>query len=238
MAKLRKEFSFTGYWLTPAPGEKANSWTRRRRVLVKQGWGFLLLARGRPVDSVRSPASAKLMGTTDARLAARAALAEGFGRGAIIFLDVEEGGRLPAAFHAFLRAWADELMKLHYRPGVYCSGIPVDEGGEVSMITADDVRRNESPREFAYWVFNDACPPSPGCVSQENPPVPSASGVKDATVWQFVRSPREKETAGRCTGYAADENCYSATDTARKWHIDLNVAASANPSFSRDETQQ
>jgi hypothetical protein len=50
-------------------------------------------------------------------------------------------------------------------------------------------------------------------------------------VWQFVRSPRVKETAAKCNGYAADENCYAAVDAAKKWHLDLNAAASSNPSF-------
>lgn len=231
MAQLRKEFSFAGYWLTPAPGEKTNSWTGKRRVMEKQEWGFLLLARGRAVDALRAENGAKLSGKLDAQKAARRAMAEGFGRGAIIFLDVEDGGRLPAPYHAYLQAWADELAKQGYRPGVYCSGVAVDEGGGVSIVTAEDIRTNEAPRKFSYWVFNDACPPSPGCVRVENPPLPSASGVKDAAVWQFVRSPREKESAGRCGGYAADENCYAGMDSARKWHLDMNIATTANPSF-------
>jgi hypothetical protein len=235
IAQLRKEFSFAGYWLTPAPHAATSSWSGKRKLMAKQGWGFLLLARGRAVDSVRTVAESKLKGASDARSAARRALAEGFGRGAIIFLDVEDGGRLPAPFHAYLQAWADELIKLRYRPGVYCSGMPVDEGEGMSIVTAEDIRANEKPREFAFWVFNDACPPSPGCVSLENPPVPSVSGVKDATVWQFVRSPREKETAGKCAGYAADGNCYAVADAAKKWHLDLNVAASANPSFGASD---
>ena len=232
MRELRKEFSFAGYWLTPAPGEKTNSWAGKRKAMVQQEYGFLLLARGRAVGSIRSAALAKQLGALDARGAARSARVEGFGRGAIIFLDVEDGGRLPAAYHAYLRAWADEIVRLGMRPGVYCSGMAVDEGG-ATIVTAEDIRANESPRQFAYWVFNDACPPSPGCVSVANPPLPVVSGVADATVWQFVRSPREKETAGKCGGYAADENCYAAADAARKWHLDMNVAGSANPSFAR-----
>jgi len=232
MRELRKEFAFAGYWLTPAPGEKTNSWAGKRRAMEEQGYGFLLLARGRAVGAVRTAASAKQKGIVDAQEAARRAKADGFADGAIIFLDVEEGGRLPAAYHGYLRAWADELVKLGYRPGVYCSGITVDEGGGVAIVTADDIRTNEAPQEFAYWVFNDACPPSPGCVSVENPPLPSASGVKNAAVWQFVRSPLEKETAGKCSGYAADENCYAAADVARKWHLDMNVAGTASPSFA------
>jgi hypothetical protein len=232
MAELRKEFGFAGYWLTPAPGEKANSWKGKRKAMEGQGYGFLLLARGRTVSAVRTAATAKQKGIADAQEAAHRARAEGFAGGAIIFLDVEEGGRLPTAYHGYLRAWADELMKLGFRPGVYCSGIVVDEGGGVTIVTADDIQTNEAPREFTYWVFNDACPPSPGCVSVENPPLPSASGVKGAAVWQFVRSPREKETAGKCSGYAADENCYAAGDAAKKWHLDMNVAGTENPSFA------
>ena len=46
MGLLRKQFSFTGYWLTPPPEEKTNSWGGKRKLLEAQGYGFLLLARG------------------------------------------------------------------------------------------------------------------------------------------------------------------------------------------------
>jgi hypothetical protein len=231
MRELRKEFTFAGYWLTPPPGEKTNSWTGKRKAMEALGYGFLLLARGRAVNAIRTAVDAGPKGVADAREAARSAKAEGFAGGGIIFVDIEDGGRLAPGYHAYLRAWADQLVKQGFRPGVYCSGLPVDEGGGVTIVTADDIRSNEAPRSFAYWAFNDGCPPSPGCISVSNPPLPSASGVKDATAWQFVRSPREKETASRCSGYAADENCYAAVDAAKKWHLDMNVAASSNPSF-------
>jgi len=230
MKELREQFAFTGYWLTPPPDEKASSWVGKRKVLEAQGYGFLLLARGRALNRVRSVAAGQKAGTADSAEAARWAKAEGFATGAIIFLDVEDGGRLPPAYHEYLKAWADGLVKEGYRPGVYCSGIPVDEGNGVTIVTAEDIRVNEAPRKFAFWVFNDACPPSPGCVSVRNPPLPSASGVKDAAVWQTVRSPREKQSAGKCAGYAADGNCYAAA--AQKWFLDMDIAASANPSFA------
>jgi Domain of unknown function (DUF1906) len=233
MSELRNVFSFAGYWLTPTPGAKTNSWNGKRKIMTEQKYGFLLLARGREGSAIHNIAAAQKHGTADAREAARTAKIEGFASGAIIFVDVEDGGRLTDAYHAYLRAWADELVKLGFRAGVYCSGISVNESGGAAIVTADDIRAKEAPREFAYWVFNDACPPSPGCVSVSNPPLPSASGVKDARVWQFVRSPREKETASQCGGYAADENCYAGVDAARKWHLDMNVAASADPSFSK-----
>jgi hypothetical protein len=231
MKELRKEFTFVGYWLTPPPGAKTNSWTGKRKEMEALGYGFLLLAHGRAGNAIRTAAEAGKIAVADAREAVRSAKAEGFASGGIIFIDIEEGGRLTAEYHAYLRAWADEIVRLGFRPGVYCSGMAVDEGGGARTVTADDIRSNEAPREFAYWVFNDGCPPSPGCTSVSNPPLPTASGVKNAAVWQFVRSPRVQETAAKCSGYAGDANCYAAVDAAKKWHLDLNAAASSNPSF-------
>jgi hypothetical protein len=232
MAQLRKQFVFTGYWLTPPPEEKTNSWTGKRGILQDQGYGFLLLARVRQPNKTGNTAVARQAGRADAQMAARNARTEGFRSGALIFLDVEDGGRLPAAYHEYLKSWADELLKEDFRPGVYCSGIPVNEGNGATIVTAEDIRANEAPRKLAYWVFNDACPPSPGCMALSNPPLPKASGVEDAAVWQIVRSPREKETAGKCAGYAPDGNCYAGVDAAHQWFLDIDIATSSNPSFA------
>src|SRR5580692_1584011 len=43
---LRKTFTFSGYWLSPPPGEKTNTWLGQRELLLAQGFGFLLLYRG------------------------------------------------------------------------------------------------------------------------------------------------------------------------------------------------
>jgi len=173
---------------------------------------------------------ARIWGSKQITVAA-SATAEGFAPGTIIFLDVEEGGRLPAAYHAYLRTWTDELAGVGYRSGVYCSGIPVDEGGGVIIITADDIHNNIGAREVVYWVYNDICPPSPGCRAPQNPPPVSASGVSYAAIWQTVRSPRTKELTARCaTTYHVDGNCYAPGDAARAWFLDVNVANSPDPS--------
>lgn len=230
MAELHNQFSFTGYWLTPPPEEKTNSWAGKRRVLEAQGYGFALLARGRTQEQVRNAAIAQQEGTADAREAARSAKAEGFAAGAIIFLDIEEGGRLPETYHAYLTAWSEQLASAGYKPGVYCSGIPVKEEPGVSITTAEDIRNHAATREMAIWAFNDACPPSPGCAFPKNPPAPSESGTSYALVWQFVRSPRDKQTARLCRGYAKDGNCYAPGDTAHAWFLDVNSAVSPDPS--------
>jgi hypothetical protein len=85
-------------------------------------------------------------------------------------------------------------------------------------------------RQIAYWVFNDACPPSPGGTLPASPPLPAKSGIPYADVWQYVRSPQEKDISAGCSGYDAKGNYYSSGDTAHKWFLDLNAATSANPS--------
>jgi hypothetical protein len=228
---LRKTFAFTSYWLNPPPGEKTNSWLGKRELLRSQGFGFLVLYRGRDSRELRDEAAAIAKGGQDAKNAAASAKAEGFGPGTIIFLDIEEGGRLPAAYHAYLRAWYDELTKAGFHPGVYCSGIPVRENPGVIISTAADIHGNEAPRDFAFWIYNDFCPPSPGCAFLENPPPPSSSGVGNAAVWQFAQSPRRKEFTSKCAAtYYLDGNCYAPGDTAHAWFLDVNSASSPDPS--------
>ncbi len=105
---LRKTFSFAGYWLNPPPGAKESNWAGKRQLLLAQKFGFLLLYNGPLIAELKPPAQAAKRGTTDAASAAAAAKKEGFPLHAIIFLDIEEGGRLSENYHAYLRAWADD----------------------------------------------------------------------------------------------------------------------------------
>jgi hypothetical protein len=228
---LRKTFTFASYWLSPPPGEKTNTWRGKRKLFLAQGFGFLVLYRGPDSKEFKNEAGAIAKGVQGGRNAVAAAKAEGFAPGTIIFLDIEEGGRLPATYHAYLHAWHDELTKAGFSSGVYCSGMPVKESPGLTITTADDVRDNAASHDFVIWAYNDACPPSPGCAFPENPPSPSSSGIGNATVWQFAQSPRRKEFTARCPAkYAPDGNCYAPSDTAHKWFLDMNSATSPDPS--------
>jgi hypothetical protein len=231
MKLLRKDFVFTSYWLSAPPDEKTNTWRGKRDLLRSQGFGFVVLYRSRDSRELKNETVAKAKGTQDAKDAAASAKAEGFPTRTIIFLDVEEGGRLSAAYHAYLRAWFGELTGAGYRPGVYCSGIPVKEDPGATITTADDIRANSASRDLTIWAFNDVCPPSPGCVFPQTPPGPSGSGISDAAVWQFAQSPRRKERTARCAAtYHRDGNCYVSRDTAHAWFLDVNTATSPDPS--------
>jgi hypothetical protein len=228
---LRKTFTFTSYWLSPPPGEKTNTWLGKRKLLRSQGFGFLVLYRGREVSEVRISGAAMEAGIQDAKNAATAAKTEGFAPGIIIFLDIEEGGRLPANYLVYLVVWFKELTRAGFHPGVYCSGMPVKEEPGVTITTADDIRNFAVSRDITFWVYNDSCPPSPGCATMQDPPPPSASGISYATVWQFAQSPRRREFTKRCAAtYHADGNCYAPSDISHAWHLDVNSATSPDPS--------
>ncbi len=224
---LRKHFAFTGYWLGLPPGERFNTWTGKRATIESAGFGFLLLYNARSSAALRRDA-AKL-GTQDGAAAVAAARKEGFPENAVIFLDLEEGGRMSAAQHAYIHAFADAVTSAHYRAGVYCSGIPARD--DENVVTAVDIRAHAEGRLIVFWVANDACSASKGCVLE--PRDPAESGVPFAAVWQFAQSPRRPEFArGACAAtYNRDGNCYAPD--LRGIHLDLNAANSSDPSAGR-----
>jgi hypothetical protein len=233
LAMLRKTFAFSGYWLSPPPGESTNTWTGQREALRSLGFGFLLLYRGPLERELKNSAAAAQRGAADAQGAVGAAKREGFPARAIIFVDIEEGGRLSENYHAYLHAWAAQVEQAGYRAGAYSSGIPVQEAGDASINTADDIRAHLGARDFTYFICNDSCPPAPGCVFPSDPPKPSVGGINYAAIWQFVRSPRTEFAAHCPPGYHTDGNCYAPGDAAHSWFLDVSVADSSDPSHGR-----
>lgn len=231
MKLLRRDFAFTSYWLSPPPNEKTNTWSGKRELLRSQGFGFVVLYRGPDSRQIKTGAAAKARGTRDGKDAVASAKVEGFSPTTIVFLDIEEGGRLPDAYHTYLEAWSEALVQGGFRPGAYCSGIPVKEGPKVSITTADDIHHQAPTSDITIWAYNDACPPSPGCTFPHEPPSPAKSRVPYAAVWQFAQSPRRKEFTSRCARtYFRDGNCYALADVAHAWFLDVNSATSPDPS--------
>jgi hypothetical protein len=240
---LRKSFAFSGYWLNNPPGESANSWQGKREILKTNGFGFLVLFNGRLEKELKSESRAKILGARDASATADVAKREGFAPGTIIFLDQEEGGRLTPKQQAYVFSWVDGVSAAGFRAGVYCSGIPAPEAGGVSVITANDIHQNAGSRQIFFFVYNDACPPSPGCAVAANPPAPQASSINFASVWQFAQSPRRKEFTAKCaSSYASDGNCYAPQleisggreGNVRALNVDLDSAMSPDPSGGRN----
>jgi hypothetical protein len=245
LPRLKQTFAFAGYWLNNPPGSgppgnsrksgaESSPWLGHRAALAQQGFGFLVLFNGRLEHELKSVANALLLGANDARAAAAAAEREGFARSTVIFVDQEEGGSMSDAQMAYLLAWFDAATAAGFRPGIYCSGMPANEGHGEFTITANYVRQHAGQREISYFVYNDACPPSPGCAYLKNRPKPAASGVPFAAVWQFAQSPRRREFTRRCaSAYNADGNCYAPGMGPGSPFIDVESATSADPSQAR-----
>jgi Domain of unknown function (DUF1906) len=226
---LHQTFAYTGYWLSPPPGEKTNGWAGHRAAVESAGFGFLVLFNGRLYAELKTVANATRMGRSDARAAAAAARREGFPQATTIFLDQEQGGKMLPEQKAYIYAWVDGVIAAGFRAGIYCSGIvAVDDG---NAVTAEDIREHAGGREIVYWAINDACPPAPGCAFAQQPTSPAESGVKFAEVWQFAQSPQRKDLPGRCANYSRDGNCNAPGIAGLK--VDLNSATLADPSHGR-----
>ena len=247
LSALQKDFRFTVYWLNNPPGEQNNSWTGRRALLKKHGFGFLVLFNGR-LDADLKGKDATALGAADGRAAAAAARREGFARDVLVFLDQEEGGRLLKEQADYLFAWTDSVQATGARAGVYCSAIEVrDASGMIS--TARDILDREQAwsrssakgtaehAKLKLWVANDQCPPSPGCTLTHVPSVRSLSPdlAGSVLVWQYAQSPRRAQfTAGCPANYSADNKCYTpGLVPGPNSFVDLNTSESEDPSESR-----
>jgi len=234
---LKQSFSFVGYWLNAPPGAASNTWAGKRAIVRENGFGFLVLFNGRISNQLTRPADPAALGASDAQAAIESAKREGFSSGTVIFLDQEEGGRLLPEQREYLFAWVDAIVAAGFRAGVYCSGIPAKEGHSQSIVTANDIRDHARDRQIVFFVYNDVCPPSPGCAVSKTAPYPSASGIAFADVWQFAQSPRRHDFARGCpANYNSDGNCYPPVSTssgAAAIYLDLDSASSPDPSHGR-----
>jgi hypothetical protein len=242
LPELRKHFAFTGYWLTNPPGADHNPWVGKRDILLRNGFGFLVVGNGRLDKEINraiklgKPAAA--FAKEDAKAAIAAAQREGFPAQTILFLDQEEGGRMLPEQADYLLAWTEAIGHSAYLPGVYASGQPVPDGrgpdGKPATITTiQDIREHVAAghlHPIVFWVAQDACPPAPGCMLQ--PPPPDLSGTLDAAAWQYAQSPRRKSITQACgKTYADDGNCYDAD--LPQVQLDLSSSFSPDPSHGR-----
>jgi hypothetical protein len=242
LPELRKHFAFTGYWLNNPPGETSNTWVGKRDILLRLGFGFVVAFNGRLDKEILSSAKkgkpAARLAAEDAAEAVAAARREGFPAHTILFLDQEEGGVLLPEQAAYLVGWTEAVAASGYLPGVYASGEPVPNGpgpdGKPSKITTiQDIRNRVAAQhlhEIAFWVYNDACPPAPGCVVP--PPPPDGSGILNAAAWQYAQSPQNKSITRACSKtYTLDGNC--ETPAPARFYVDLSTASTPDPSHGR-----
>lgn len=228
---LHRTFAYTGYWLNIPPGMTADPWVGKRTVVRAVGFGFLVLFNGKLDVQLKNRNAAEL-GREDAASAIKAAKQEGFPIGAIIFLDQEEGGSLLPEQADYIGAWIAAVAHSAYKPGIYCSGIAVRSG--TTMVSTAQGIAKRFPRA-KLWIWNDQCPPAPGCLAPSHGLDPAKVGFPEALVWQYAQSPRRPENTAACQQtYAADGRCYApGLPHSEQTQIDLNVSRSPDPSHGR-----
>jgi Domain of unknown function (DUF1906) len=132
-------YAWVGYYL-PSPCHKDTSWMGKRQALRDMGWGIAVVYVGQqswgraPRTLSRAALTAlERKGTTcsadfvsatrgaaDAEDAIARVEAEGFGRGTIVFLDVERMEQVPTAMREYYQAWVARVLgDGRYQPGIY-----------------------------------------------------------------------------------------------------------------------
>lgn len=200
-------FSFTGFYLAPAPNHTDTSWMSKKSYLAGLGYGFLPIYVGRQAGSSNLTYD---QGQTDAANAASLAANAGFKTELnVIYLDVEEGGELSADFIDYIDGWIDYIVdSTVYMPGIYCSYYQ----------TADQIKNSSTNagnlNNIRYWVYNIGSD-SPGCTTNTSDS-PADSGVSYATSWQYVQS-------GSSSGCAQTWN-------GTTLYVDLDLSNYSDPS--------
>ena len=131
-------YEWVGYYL-PAPCHRDDSWSGKRQTLAELGFGTAVIYVGqqtwggtpRPNSTAAQRAvragkrcdlnfvSGPRGGVEGADAIARTA-AEGFGRGTIVYLDIERMERMPQTMRDYYRTWTRRLLADgRYVPGVY-----------------------------------------------------------------------------------------------------------------------
>ena len=156
-------YQWIGYYL-PAPCHRERSWVGRRTEIERMGWGIAILYVGQqafegsvPPDSTAGTpiiCSRTLLtdeqGRIDARDAADGAAREGFPRGSVIYLDVENMLVIPESMRAYYSAWQREIL----RDGRYVPGTYAHQANAVALLPLAEAAYREVGRTGTppFWV--------------------------------------------------------------------------------------
>jgi hypothetical protein len=221
-------YVWVGYYL-PAPCHRDASWSGRRDVLTRMGWGTAVLYLGQqdwaaipghaPADTTAADTTAadtaapnpppacsaahlsEQRGATDAADAAARTASEGFPNGTIVYLDVERVQPVSPALVQYVAGWVGGMLDDgRFTPGIYAHRINVPELAGAAQ--AEFLERGRSG-SIPFWVTTTS-----GFSLDQPPPT---SGVAGARVWQGKLDTQETWGDVRMT-------------------IDVNIADSQSPS--------
>lgn len=139
-------YRWVGYYLS-SPCHRDASWSGKRQALHDMGWGMAvvyvgqqswgraprkltlaaLLAMQRKGTTCSADFVNAARGVADADDAIARTEQEGFGRGTIVYLDVERMEQVPTAMRDYYKAWVSRVLADgRYRPGIYAHKFNAD----------------------------------------------------------------------------------------------------------------
>jgi len=206
-------YDWVGFYLE-APCHRDDSWKGKRDTLTRMGWGVAVVYVGEQLWSSKKKSKkgstcanqylTAANGTRDAADAIAKATMEGFGRGSIVFLDIERMERIPPAMRAYYTAWAKAVLADgRFRPGIYAH---TDNAKEIYGDVKPVFAQAGDPSDPPFWIAGNT-----RVFSTDK--VPTDVGHAFAAVWQGVLD-------------------VTRTHAGIRLPIDINVASVRSPSSS------
>lgn len=203
--------AFAAAYLAPAPSHPNTSWMPAVPTLIGMGWGLAPVFVGQQAPG--GPGSHQLtaaQGAVDAQTTESLGQRAGLDPGAVVYLDIEIGGRIAANHLAYVAAWVNSVAAdTSYNPGVYCSFSQT-----ASQITTE-------VGAIPTWVFHAVdAGPSQIDLATETPHDPADSGFAAALVWQYRMS----------LNGPVNLNWIDSATPKRLQQVDLDTATCLDPS--------
>lgn len=121
MNELRKDFSFCGFYLGPAPSHQNAGWMNKLSTLRNMKFKFAPIFVGQQTIGPGSKVPSNANGIADAKRTTQLMSNAGFNHGSPVYLDLENGPPYTSPEAIYVKAWVDEVRALGFVPGVYCS---------------------------------------------------------------------------------------------------------------------
>ncbi|MFL6223034.1 MAG: glycoside hydrolase domain-containing protein [Actinomycetes bacterium] len=176
------DLTFVCLYFAPAPSHPNRAWMDAASSLRSMGWGLVPTYVGQQVIGVGSHVVTADQGKIDAQGAAALAGNAGLDAGSVIYLDIENGGLMPANQVAYVTSWIGEVnANTDHWAGVYCSHFKTaKQVADAAGVTDHDV---------ATWAYRPIdSGPSVIDLGAEQPRDPAGSGYAPAIVWQYRMS--------------------------------------------------
>ena len=187
---LRQTFSFSDIGLNAAPEESSNSWRGKREIVSSTASVFCVVQRMQRSANLSPCLTPRRLARAMASLLLRRRVKTSSPLRPLFFSIRRKAAECRLSSALIFTRGAMQSAPPGFGPASICRGIVVRESARVTITTADDLRDNAGARKIVYFVYNDACPPSPGCAFPRTPPHRKQAARRLRPYGNRLQSPR------------------------------------------------